>query len=243
MKTIGYEGKTFIIPDTLTEGYRIEIDPGRPNGHLPYDINKLNGVNVPIPTDIRAGFPRRNNRMILDMPIKFPKSAEYRVPNELSGFMALIWLIADFGGSDEYCYLTIDESGESRTGGCHVDGFQGSRVTKPTLADYSFIGVDACPPDFFNTSFDVRGLDKNVHNYFKAFDNRATATATIHYPVENILEMSCYTVHRAAEVAQPRTFFRMTYSARKFDRLGNTHNPMFDYDWNMEHRNVAESLI
>jgi hypothetical protein len=31
-------------------------------------------------------------------------------------------------------------------------------------------------------------------------------------------------------------------TVREFDRLGNTHNPMFNYEWKMVERNIAENL-
>ena len=38
-----------------------------------------------------------------------------------------------------------------------------------------------------------------------------------------------------------RTWIRLSFEVRKFDRLGNAHNPMFDYDWEMVSRDI-ESL-
>jgi len=43
-------------------------------------------------------------------------------------------------------------------------------------------------------------------------------------------------------VGQFRTFFRLSYSPRMFDRLGNTHNPLFDYSWPMVPRDF-HSLV
>jgi hypothetical protein len=38
-----------------------------------------------------------------------------------------------------------------------------------------------------------------------------------------------------------RTWVRLSFEVRIFDRLGNTHNPMFAYDWPMVPRDI-ESL-
>ena len=31
---------------------------------------------------------------------------------------------------------------------------------------------------------------------------------------------------------------RISWEARKFDRLGNAHNPLFDYNWKMVERDI-----
>ncbi|MES2199910.1 MAG: hypothetical protein V4489_07065, partial [Chlamydiota bacterium] len=39
-----------------------------------------------------------------------------------------------------------------------------------------------------------------------------------------------------------RTFVRVIYSTRKYDRLGNAHNPAFDYEWEMVRREAQLDL-
>jgi len=82
---------------------------------------------------------------VLDMPIKFPGSPEYRLPAELEALVPLVRKVVDFEHSvndtvlDSYCYLTL-EQGIVRAGtmqrneGCHTDGFQGSRI-QPKLSN------------------------------------------------------------------------------------------------------------
>ncbi len=55
--------------------------------------------------------------------------------------------------------------------------------------------------------------------------------------------MDAYTVHRGCEATErvDRTWIRLSFEVRIFDRLGNTKNPMFDYNWEMEPRDI-ESL-
>ncbi len=233
---IKYGGKTFVGASMSAHGVEFSIEPAIK--HKLWNIDKLNGKNLPSPC-FPVVFPERTGLRVLDMPIKFPGS-NYRIPAELEQYESIIREVTR-QGSDQYCYLTVDESGISRTQGCHVDGFQGARIGDPKPADYSFIAVDAFPVKFYDTHFDVRHLDRRVHNYFLEFDKQAGR------PIEGLLnyiyEMDCYTVHSAAEVLGPRTFFRMSYSAREFDRLGNTVNPMFNYHWTMHERAIAESLV
>lgn len=39
-------------------------------------------------------------------------------------------------------------------------------------------------------------------------------------------------------IQQRRTFIRLSFEERIFDRLGNAHNPMFEYDWKMVPRDI-----
>jgi len=40
-----------------------------------------------------------------------------------------------------------------------------------------------------------------------------------------------------------RTFLRISFDVKEFDRLGNTLNPLFDYKWEMTPREVQSGLI
>jgi len=55
--------------------------------------------------------------------------------------------------------------------------------------------------------------------------------------------MNPYCVHKGDHLSAQmrsvfRTFFRISYDVRQFDRLGNAHNPLFDYNWNMVAREL-----
>jgi hypothetical protein len=56
--------------------------------------------------------------------------------------------------------------------------------------------------------------------------------------------MDCYCVHRGVEasVRTPRTWLRLSFEERRrvFDRLGNAHNPLFDYAWPMVERDIEQ---
>ena len=233
-----YIGKQFLVPFMMGQGTTFRVDPSMV--HTLWDQSNLNGVNLPT-VHGRADFPRRTGLYVLDMPIKMP-GTDYRIPSNLSQYAPLIKRIAERGGSDGYCYLTVDESGMSRNHGCHVDGFQGERIGDPLPCDHSFIMYDRGDTDFFKTKFSVEGLDRTKHNFFKEFDKQVTTGDIVRYAPNIILEMDCYTIHRAADVQGDRTFFRMSYSMREFDRLGNTINPMFNYDWDMVVRDISRSL-
>ena len=62
------------------------------------------------------------------------------------------------------------------------------------------------------------------------------------YPIHTLLRLDPYVVHRAsvAETDTYRTFVKVSVSNKKYARMGNTHNDLFDYDWTMKERNNNE---
>jgi len=63
------------------------------------------------------------------------------------------------------------------------------------------------------------------------------------YASAEIVLMNAYCVHRGSPAPQDmyRTWLRFSFEVRQFNRLGNAHNPMFDYQWEMVPRDI-ESL-
>ena len=68
-----------------------------------------------------------------------------------------------------------------------------------------------------------------------------TKSQHVWYPKNGEINlMDAYCVHRGseAEVETFRTWIRLSFEVRVFDRLGNAHNPMFDYNWIMQKRDI-----
>lgn len=262
MQTYQYRDITFEVPEMPKNG--INFKPAKNFNVLDtnflnndWNLNEFNKVNLPIsigkftpPNDSWSGL------RILDMPIKFPGNSEYYIPKPLQPYLVNIHNVACSemtnvkNHEDFYCYITIDEKviqpNESpRNGGCHVDGFQGSRINPKTRIDHSYIAVTDCPTVFYNQSFPCSHLDESKHNFFKYWDSIAKNENEVFIETNKIYLMDAYTVHRsnAQNKLSKRIFFRMSYSVREFDRLGNTHNPMINYNWEMVPRNMAANLI
>lgn len=191
-------------------------------------------------------FSSLNNLRVLDMPIKFPFSSDYRIPKELIQFDEAIAKCASFEAEINpniekyYAYLTIDQGRVfpnqfQRTAGCHTDGFQCADDNKNPIGR-SYIIHDCIPTVFYPQSFRTDYLNEAEDNFFLAFDDQAIKEAEITFDNYSIVLMNAYTVHRSATTNYPknRTFFRLTFDTIKFNRFGNTHNPMFEYDWKMK---------
>jgi len=150
-----------------------------------------------------------------------------------------------------YCYLTVDKglmrAGDTlREAPCHVDGFQGARWKPKCLINHTYSMSDILPTKYYIQPFDFSKLDDAKHDFFWEM-NRQVANYNSMYcwqPKSGAITlMDAYTVHRGteSEIEQERTFIRLSFEERIFDRAGNSLNPMFDYDWNMQPRDI-ESL-
>lgn len=207
-----------------------------------------------IPESARAAFQRPGMPRTLDMPIKFPGS-EFRVPAAFAQLRWLIQRVADLEIAvnprcyDEfYCYLTVDQTTVEpgtlqREAPCHVDGFQGARWTPKVRVNHTYTVSDVLPTAYYVQPFDFTALDEARHNFFWEMNRQVAATNSAHEwhadPWELTL-MDGYTVHRgaASPVATARTWVRLSFEVRIFDRLGNAHNPLFRYDWPMLPRDI-----
>jgi hypothetical protein len=204
-----------------------------------------------------AIFGADNVPRTLDMPIKFPGS-NFRIPNSLKQFKDVIEIVANYEAEinskcfDEYyCYMTVDQGFVKpgtlqREAPCHVDGFQGARWNPKTRINHTYVIGNAIPTTYYVQPFDLRHLDEAKHNFFWEMNNIVAKTKSQHaWQPENgeINLIDAYTVHRGTEATEPvlRTWIRLSFEVRKFDRLGNAHNPMFQYDWEMVKRDI-ESL-
>ena len=147
---------------------------------------------------------------------------------------------------DYYTYLTVDcgpvrLEEQQRNGGLHVDGFQGARIQPKTKITRNYVATSNGGTRFYPQLFDA-SLDDRRYNIFKAFDQQAEEPLVAG---ENIVWfMDAYSVHESGFALRDgrRTFLRMTYDYKKFDRLGNTKNSLIPYQWNMVRRTVHEDL-
>lgn len=194
---------------------------------------------------------------VLDMPIKLAGSNDYRVPHELEQFKGVLQQIIDHEHAmlsekdlePYYAYLTIDQSfvkkdKHQRESGLHVDGFQGERMEDKVLIEHVYTVFDRFSTLFYPQSFDFSKLDEKKHNFFWEMDRLAKGSCPLEVRPFAIHLFDAYTVHEGASAAYdaPRTFVRLTYAVRVADRNGNTHNPCFDYSWELFPRDKPVSL-
>jgi len=196
----------------------------------------------------------------LDMPIKMPDCDEYRIPRVFAQFTDAIQRIIDVehkinpNHADYFAYLTIDqgwvEPGSlQREAPCHVDGFRGARLNPKCRTNHSYTVSDILPTAYYIQPFDFSGLDERVHDFFWEMNAQVADTNEAYRwqpQAAEITLMDCYTAHRGVENTSNervfRTWLRLSFEERRriFDRLGNAHNPFFDYRWTMVERDVEQ---
>jgi hypothetical protein len=205
-----------------------------------------------------AAFTRLGAPRVLDLPIKFPDRAEYLLPRALAQFAPTLQRVIDCElrinphHAEYHAYLTIDQGWVEpaqlhREAPCHVDGFQGARWHPRCHTNHSYTVSDVLPTAYYVQPFDLRALDERRHDFFWEMNAQVADTAEAHrwqpQPAE-LTVMDCYCVHRGVEAAQRthRTWLRLSFEERRrvFDRLGNAHNPLFDYAWPMVERDIEQ---
>lgn len=233
--------------------------------HTVFDVAQFKRPRTPVSLGVLdarelAVFAREGAVRILDMPIKMPNVGEYRVPRALAQFAPTVQRIVDFEHrqnphhADYFAYLTIDQRWVApgtlhREAPCHVDGFQGARWQPKCRTNHSYTVSDLLPTAYYVQPFDLDRLDETKHDFFWEMNAIVADTDEAHrwqpQPAEITL-MDCYTVHRGVEndSAEPvfRTWLRLSFEERRrvFDRLGNAHNPLFDYRWEMVERDIEQ---
>lgn len=248
------------------EASLVPIDPAAPvirDIHSIWDLARFREARRPVSLGTLdeaelAVFTRPGATRVLDLPIQMPDIHEIRLPRALAQFAPTIQRILDFEHrinphhADYYGYLTIDQrvvrAGTlHREAPCHVDGFQGARWQPKCRTNHSYTVSDVLPTAYYVQPFDFTGLDERVHDYFWEMNAQVADTDEAHRwqpaPAELTL-MDCYCVHRGVQTErdQHRTWLRLSFEERRrvFDRLGNAHNPLFDYAWEMVERDIEQ---
>jgi hypothetical protein len=184
------------------------------------------------------------------MPIKLPASTYPVVEARLSCFEKILGVICcDFIGvfglnafSDSYIYLTAKHSYQKpgcplNRPGYHSDGF----MTK----DVNYIWSDCDPTIFNSTEFNLT-MDDSVS--LKEMEEQALPENEFTYPNGTLLRLDQFNIHKCAEVISVslRTFLKVSFSPDKYDLMGNTHNYLIDYEWDMrrrfEQRNIPQKI-
>jgi|AGTN01.2.fsa_nt_gi hypothetical protein len=227
----------------------------------PFDLKNFKTPRRPVslglltPEEMRIlSTPSLAGPRTLDLPIKFPGS-DGRLPAELAMYESIARRVFNYARAinprcfDEYyCYFTADagwvKPGQlQREAPCHVDGFQGARWRPKVRGNHTFTVSNAVPTAYYEQVFDFDLLDEAVHDFFWEMNRQVSLTNGVHawYPADGEMTlMDCYSVHRGTIARRRlfRTFLRFSFEVRIFDRLGNAHNPLFQYDWPMVPRDI-----
>jgi hypothetical protein len=149
---------------------------------------------------------------------------------------------------DEYfCYLTINQ-GEVKKGkaqrnpGAHFDGMQGKMYPKKLKICHQYLVSNCNPTIYYKGGFDFSKLNEREDNFFRECDRQKKAGEQIK---ENLLYFqSAYQVHESpvTEKNINRTFIRIEFSLKEFNRIGNSLNPKVNTGWRWEERGIPTNL-
>jgi len=230
--------------ELLVEDIRMEWDPDRfqiPHG--PYVVGTVSPEWVQSPKGD-----------VLDMPIKLPHG-EFRIPVG-DDMKKIVKMCADFekkinpDWQDYHCYLTINQGtiqpGKTqRNPGVHFDGMQGVRYTEKLKVCHQYLVSSALPTTFYVQPFDTSQLNPDTHNWFKAFESQVREENRFNPKPFELVLLTVYCPHAAKTAEKPteRTFVRVEFSLKQFNRLGNSTNPQLNTGWTYEAQPIPKHLI
>lgn len=163
---------------------------------------------------------------VQDMPIALPGSP-LRIPQHLECFAHLVMAVAPCFTERDYIYLSakrmfVSPDSNYNRPGWHIDGYGTS--------DRNYIWYDSCPTEFcVNQAF---YLSDDHTESMKQMALQACVNCIKTYPAGSLLRLDNTIVHRVAKVTEPRmrTFVKISVSRNRYNREGNAHNYLFDYD-------------
>jgi hypothetical protein len=229
-----------------------------------WDVGHFDQVNMP---EVIGAVPLacmvNQGLRFLDMPIHMP-GVGWRVPPRLARYERMIQMAKDreamfesgVGGSTGwsalYVYITVDQkfvpaSTYGRRPGPHSDAYEDvalmlSPMTTPVA--HTYICMDCVPTEFYPATTFGLGRATSCVDSLKSFERTAArAAATRTFPPGTLLRLDPFVVHRAALAPEDvqRTFVKISFSEKRYNRQGNTHNPLFAYDWVMKPRDPTRN--
>lgn len=131
--------------------------------------------------------------------------------------------------------------------GWHCDDFGGT--------DYNYVWSDKYPTRFLTHSYWANGVLDIPNDHIEsitAFEWLAAnagkrgyeALSVITYPPNTLLRLDPYVIHATPDITDGggmRSFFKFSFSNKKYNLLGNSHNYLFDYNWKMHDRQVVRN--
>lgn len=180
------------------------------------------------------------------LPIKFPTVVKPIYEERLKCFDDLIGNICcDFVGEfgldryvDSYVYLTAKHMYQMNNCsfnrmGYHSDGF--------LTDDINYIWYNKNPTIFNNSYFNLT-LDDSIS--MDEMNKQALKEYELTYPENSLLRLNQYNIHKVNDFQQPgmRGFVKVSFSKDKYDLLGNTHNYLIDYNWDMKERKAERNI-
>lgn len=117
--------------------------------------------------------------------------------------------------------------------GWHSDGFMTN--------DINYVWCDKYPTIFNETNFDLP-LDDLLS--MDEMERQALPVNDVKYKENQLLRLNQFNIHKVAPVTKAgmRTFLKISFSKDRYDLLGNSHNHLLDYKWQMKTRKPERNI-
>ncbi|MDF1797198.1 MAG: hypothetical protein P1U63_11750 [Coxiellaceae bacterium] len=223
----------------------------------PWDLSALQQVNLPMligppPVEFSGlDFSCPAITQVFDMPFYLPGQG-FKLPRELYPVMPILMQCvaaereANPEIADYHAYVTVDcgvvaPQGFARRDGLHVDGFLASSNIDNNQGilwgDHTYVFSNQQPlqTELYPGPFDLSDTDyDDPQGVLATLAEQGKGMAYYHGLANHLYRMDTNTVHAVHPNLSGqyllRTFLKVTFSPRKFNRSGNTVNPLFEYD-------------
>lgn len=180
------------------------------------------------------------------MPIKMVGAHDVAVEPRLQCFSKLIGAVCcDFIGTygldryvESYAYITAKQMFQApgkpfNRPGYHSDGYMSD--------DINYIWSDKSPTIFNVSEF---SLSKDDAKSMVEMEEQASPENEVTYSNNSLLRLDQYVIHKLNDNAEQgmRTFLKVSFSKDKYDLIGNAHNYLLDYDWEMKPRSESRNI-
>jgi len=199
----------------------------------------------------KEAFSQQRGLRIQDMLILSPEEGR-RPPEVVRPFLELFHkaeeveraVNPDFEKGGYYGYVTVDQkivlpNTAQRRQGHHADAYVKASNTvlgtsQKVLTTNTYIAYDSLPTEFIEGPLPLGAIDpEDDREVLRYFDEQAALQKPVTFLPYKILRLTPYDVHSPVvndtDSPQVRTFVKITFSKEKYNRMGNTRNPLFSY--------------
>lgn len=180
------------------------------------------------------------------LPIKMPGATQPIYEPRLKCFDKLIGAICcDYIGEfglDKYVssFAYLSAKFQFQPKGCsynrmgwHCDGF--------LTDDINYIWSDSYPTIFNNSIFNLTQDDKLS---MLQMEEQALPENNFTFPENTLVRLNQFNIHKVADVEKDgmRAFLKLSFSKDKYDLIGNSHNYLLGYEWEMKERKTERNI-
>lgn len=179
------------------------------------------------------------------LPIRITDHNWWRlaVPERLAFALPMIYRCVgnevELGNAWRYVYVTA-RRGYATPGnplnrpGWHSDGFG--------TPDINYVWTDRFPTDFAIQPF-YSISDDHVKS-LRQFEQQIIEDRIVQFGDRELMRLDDTVIHRAPEIPAPggeRSFFKVSFSNERYNLVGNSHNYLLDYEWEMHDRQAVRN--